>query len=129
MMVLYVMGLFISVLFCGLSLDIGMLELQRAQMQTAADAAAIAEEMHFERQTNIDNSDGSDGFATAPDVTRQVRRTCRPAAPGARCAVMTSCSSPQMSFQDYRRGIGTHSRLSITPGSLALTTERSRSVE
>ena len=65
MMIVYVMGLFVSVLFCGLSLDIGLLELQRTQMQTAADAAAIAEEMHFERQTNIDNSDGSDGFAAA----------------------------------------------------------------
>ena len=65
MMPVFVMGLFVSVLFCGLSLDIGMLELQKTQMQTAVDAAAIAEDMRFERQTNINGSDGVDAAAVA----------------------------------------------------------------
>jgi len=65
MMPVFVMGLFVSVLFCGLSLDIGLLELQKTQMQTATDASAIAEEMLFERSTNYNGSSGVDAAATA----------------------------------------------------------------
>lgn len=49
MSVLLTIGLIICLMFCGLSLDIGMMELEKTQMQTAADAAAIAADMYFER--------------------------------------------------------------------------------
>jgi len=41
----------ILVLFCGLSVDVGMLELKQMQMQSAADAAAISAELEAERNT------------------------------------------------------------------------------
>jgi hypothetical protein len=65
MMPFFVMGLFVSVLFCGLSVDVGLLEYERVKMQTAADAAAIAEEMRFERLNQYDGTDGTDGFSAA----------------------------------------------------------------
>lgn len=39
------------ILFCGLSIDIGMLELRKLQMQSAADAAAIGAVLEAERGT------------------------------------------------------------------------------
>jgi Flp pilus assembly protein TadG len=41
----------IIVLLCGLSIDVGMLELKEAQMQTAADAAALSAELEAEKGT------------------------------------------------------------------------------
>ncbi len=41
----------VVILFCGLSLDVGLLELKRLQMQSAADAAAIGAELEWERNT------------------------------------------------------------------------------
>jgi hypothetical protein len=40
------------ILLCGLSVDLGMLELKKLQMQSAADAAAISAELEAERGTN-----------------------------------------------------------------------------
>jgi Flp pilus assembly protein TadG len=51
MMVLYAVLLPVLILFTGLSVDIGLLEMKRVQMQTAADAAAIAAELEEERGT------------------------------------------------------------------------------
>jgi len=39
------------ILFCGLSIDIGMLQLRKLQMQSAADAAALGAELEAERGT------------------------------------------------------------------------------
>jgi hypothetical protein len=41
----------ILVLFCGLSVDVGMLELKQMQLQSAADSAAISAELEAERNT------------------------------------------------------------------------------
>jgi hypothetical protein len=41
----------ILLLFCGLSVDVGMLELTGLQMQSAADAAAVSAELEAERNT------------------------------------------------------------------------------
>jgi len=41
------------ILFCGLSIDIGMIELTRLQMQSAADAAALSAELEAERGTGL----------------------------------------------------------------------------
>jgi hypothetical protein len=41
----------ILILLCGLSIDLGMLELRQQRMQTAADAAAISAELEAERGT------------------------------------------------------------------------------
>jgi Flp pilus assembly protein TadG len=42
----------ILILFCGFSIDIGMLEFKKLQMQSAADAAALGGELEAERGTN-----------------------------------------------------------------------------
>jgi Flp pilus assembly protein TadG len=39
------------ILFCGLSIDVGLLELRKLQMQSAADAAALGAELEAERGT------------------------------------------------------------------------------
>ena len=39
----------VIIMFCGLSMDVGLLELKKLQMQTAADAAAIGAELDWER--------------------------------------------------------------------------------
>jgi Flp pilus assembly protein TadG len=52
MLVLFAAVLPIIILFCGLTLDVGMLELKKLQMQTAADAAALGAEMEAERGSN-----------------------------------------------------------------------------
>jgi len=49
MMVLFAFTLPLVVLFCGLTLDTGMVELKKMQMQTAADAAALGAVMEAER--------------------------------------------------------------------------------
>jgi Flp pilus assembly protein TadG len=49
MMVLFAFILPVVVLFCGLTLDVGMVELRKTQMQTAADAAALGAVMEAER--------------------------------------------------------------------------------
>jgi hypothetical protein len=41
----------VIILFCGLSLDVGLLEYKRLQMQNAADAGAIGGELEWERNT------------------------------------------------------------------------------
>jgi hypothetical protein len=41
----------VIILFCGLSLDVGLLEYKRVQMQNAADAGAIGAELEWERNT------------------------------------------------------------------------------
>lgn len=63
MSVLLTIGLIICLMFCGLSLDIGMMELEKTQMQTAADAAAIAGDMYFERA--LDGAIGAETAAAA----------------------------------------------------------------
>jgi Flp pilus assembly protein TadG len=40
------------ILFCGLCIDVGMLELRKLQMQSAADAAALGAALEAERGTN-----------------------------------------------------------------------------
>ncbi|WP_263376307.1 pilus assembly protein TadG-related protein [Granulicella aggregans] len=52
MIPLYAVVLPVLVLFCGLSIDIGMLELKKLQMQSATDAAALGAELEAERGTN-----------------------------------------------------------------------------
>jgi Flp pilus assembly protein TadG len=51
MTTLYALLLPITILFCGLSIDIGRLELVKIQMQSAADAAALSAEQEAERHT------------------------------------------------------------------------------
>jgi Putative Flp pilus-assembly TadE/G-like len=46
---LFVVGLMVCVLFCGLTTDIGRMELLKIQMQNASDAAAIGAELESER--------------------------------------------------------------------------------
>jgi hypothetical protein len=52
MLVLFAAVLPIVVLFCGLTLDVGLLELKKLQMQEAADAAALGAQQEAERGTN-----------------------------------------------------------------------------
>jgi hypothetical protein len=51
MMPFFAIVLPILVLFCGLCIDVGMLELKQTQMQSAADAAALGAELEAERGT------------------------------------------------------------------------------
>jgi len=51
MIPLFAVVLPVIILFCGLSLDIGLLEYKRLQMQNAADAGAIGGELEWERNT------------------------------------------------------------------------------
>jgi Flp pilus assembly protein TadG len=51
MMPLFAVTLPVLILLCGLSIDLGRLELQEQRMQTAADAAAISAELEAERGT------------------------------------------------------------------------------
>lgn len=46
---IFVLGLLVSVFFCGLTVDIGRMELKKVQLQTAADAAALGAELESER--------------------------------------------------------------------------------
>jgi Flp pilus assembly protein TadG len=39
----------VIIMFCGLSIDVGLLELMKLRMQTAADAAALGAELDWER--------------------------------------------------------------------------------
>jgi Flp pilus assembly protein TadG len=52
MLVLFACVLPVLILFCGLALDVGMLQLKQLQMQSAADAAALGAELQWERTTN-----------------------------------------------------------------------------
>jgi Flp pilus assembly protein TadG len=52
MLVLFAAVLPVIILFCGLTLDVGTLELKKLQMQTAADAAVIGAQQEAERGTN-----------------------------------------------------------------------------
>ena len=51
MLVFFAAALPVIILFCGLSIDIGMLQLKKLQMQSAADAAALGAELEVERGT------------------------------------------------------------------------------
>jgi hypothetical protein len=51
MMPAFAVVLPLLILFCGLSIDIGMLEYKKLQMQSAADAAALGGEVEAERGT------------------------------------------------------------------------------
>jgi Flp pilus assembly protein TadG len=51
MLPLFAVTLPVLILLCGLSIDLGRLELQEERMQTAADAAAISAELEAERGT------------------------------------------------------------------------------
>jgi Flp pilus assembly protein TadG len=51
MMPIFGLMLPVLILFCGFSLDLGMLEWREQQMQSAADAAAISAELEAERGT------------------------------------------------------------------------------
>jgi hypothetical protein len=51
LLVFYASLLPLLILCCGLSIDIGMLELKRVQMQTAADAGVLGAELEEERGT------------------------------------------------------------------------------
>jgi Flp pilus assembly protein TadG len=64
----------VLILFCGLSIDIGMLELKKLQMQSAADAAALGAELEAERGTgnwvNIGIAEaGVNGFTNGSNNT------------------------------------------------------------
>jgi Flp pilus assembly protein TadG len=52
MIQLYAVILPVLILFCGLSIDIGMLEYKKLLMQSATDAAALGAELEAERGTN-----------------------------------------------------------------------------
>jgi hypothetical protein len=65
----------VIILFCGLSIDLGMFELQLQRMQTAADAAAISAELEAERGTenwvNLGKQDASqNGFTDGQNGTK-----------------------------------------------------------
>jgi Putative Flp pilus-assembly TadE/G-like len=47
----FALALPVIVLFCGLSLDVGLLEYKKLQMQSAADAGAVGAELEWERNT------------------------------------------------------------------------------
>ena len=53
---IFVLGIFVSILFCGLTVDIGRMELKKVQLQTAADAAALGAELESERGTGSGNT-------------------------------------------------------------------------
>ncbi len=53
MIPLFAITLPVIVLFCGLSLDVGLLEYKKLQMQNAADAGAIGAELEWERNTGL----------------------------------------------------------------------------
>jgi hypothetical protein len=64
----------VVILLCGLSIDLGMLELREQRMQTAADAAAISAEVEAERGTGnwvtIAKQDaGQNGFTDGANGT------------------------------------------------------------
>ncbi len=65
MSVLLTLGLILSLIFCGLTIDVGLLELEKTQMQTAADAAAIAGEMYFERTPYVNGTVGNEAANAA----------------------------------------------------------------
>jgi Flp pilus assembly protein TadG len=74
MMQLFAVVLPVLLLFCGLSVDIGMLELKKIQMQSAADAAALGGALEAERGTNnwvtIATAEaGMNGFTNGPNTT------------------------------------------------------------
>jgi len=52
LLALYAVMLPVIILFCGLSIDVGLIELKKLQMQTAADAGAIGAELEWERGTS-----------------------------------------------------------------------------
>jgi len=52
MLVLFAAVLPVIVLFCGLCVDVGLLQLKQLQMQSAADSAALAAEIEAERGTD-----------------------------------------------------------------------------
>jgi hypothetical protein len=67
MIPLFAVVLPVIILFCGISLDVGLLEYKRLQMQNAADAGAVGGELEWERNTGNQltaaQSDASvDGF-------------------------------------------------------------------
>ena len=72
---LFVLGVILSLGFCGLCLDIGLIDLQQRQMQTAADAAAIAGEMQFERGISASGSDAGLAAAAQHGFTDGVSNT------------------------------------------------------
>jgi len=51
MLVLYAAVMPVVLLFCGIALDVGILELTKLRMQTAADAGALAAQLEAERGT------------------------------------------------------------------------------
>ena len=51
MLPLFALVLPVMILFCGLCLDVGLIELKQLQLQSAADAAAIGAELEAERGT------------------------------------------------------------------------------
>jgi hypothetical protein len=53
MIPLFAVLLPVIILFCGLSLDVGLLEYKRLQMQSAADAGAVGAELEWERNTGL----------------------------------------------------------------------------
>jgi hypothetical protein len=53
----------VIILFCGLALDIGVLQIKTLQMQTAADAAAVTAEQEAERGTRNWISEGTSDAA------------------------------------------------------------------
>jgi Flp pilus assembly protein TadG len=74
MIQIYAVVLPILILFCGLSIDIGMLEYKKLQMQSAADAAALGAELEAERGTgnwvNIGIAEaGVNGFTNGSNNT------------------------------------------------------------
>jgi hypothetical protein len=74
MIPVYVLGILVSIFFCGLTLDIGRMELLRVQMQNAAEAAAVGAEIEAERGTSTWAAFGqqeasSNGFTDGVDNT------------------------------------------------------------
>ena len=64
----------IIILFCGLTIDVGMLQLKRIQMQSAADAAALGGQLEFERGTGnyatmAQQDAGVNGFTNGVNAT------------------------------------------------------------
>ncbi len=48
----FVLGVLVCIVFCGLTVDIGRMELKKVQLQNAADAGAVGAELESERGTS-----------------------------------------------------------------------------
>ena len=62
---IFIFGVLVSIFFCGVTLDIGRIELLKEQMQSAADAAADGAQLEVERGTSTWSGFGKQEAAAA----------------------------------------------------------------